>query len=294
MQLYDDDLVLIGSLQQFLSAGLSAGDACVVIATPDHTASLTEALEAAGFDMSSLSAEGRLVALDARQMIETFLVEGVVDPQLFAATFGALLERAAAGGSRVRAFGEMVALLWADGDVAAAVEVESLWNALGSTYSLSLLCAYPVESFSDPAFAAPFRQVCAKHTQVVPAASEGSVTLPFELTSGRQARAYLRRTLPLMGCLHVLEDAVLLLTELVNNAVLHAGSGAEVRLQRSGDLLFAEVRDGGTGGVLPRDAATHDLGGRGLALLDTVAVAWGADADGTTGHRVWFQLDLSV
>ena len=294
MQLYDDDLVLIGSLQQFLSAGLSAGDACVVIATPDHSASLTEALEATGLDMAALSAEGRFVALDARQMIATFLVEGVVDSQLFTATFGAVLERAAAGGRRVRAFGEMVALLWVDDRVAAALEVESLWNALGATHPLSLLCAYPVESFNDPAFAAPFRQVCAKHTQVVPVVDSGSLTLPFELTSGRQARAYLRNKLPLMGCLHILEDAVLLLTELVNNAVVHAGSGAEVRLQRSGDLLLVEVRDSGAGGVLRRDAGTHELGGRGLALLDTVAVDWGAGEDGPAGHRVWFALDLSA
>ena len=294
VQLYDDDLVLIGSMQQFLSAGLSAGDACVVIATPEHTAALLEALEASGLDMASLSAEGCFVTLDAGQTLKTFLVAGLVDPQLFTATFGAVLERAAGRGRRVRAVGELVALLWADGNVTAALEVESLWNALGSDYDTSLLCAYPVESFSDPAFAAPFRQMCAKHTQVVPAASEGSLTLPFELASGSQARAYLRERLPLMGCVHVLEDAVLLLSELVNNAVVHAGSGAEVRLRRSDDLLFVEVRDGGAGGVLRRDAQTHDLGGRGLALLDTVAAQWGADAAGAAGHRVWFQLDLSV
>ena len=292
VQLYDDDLVLIGSMQQFLTAGLSAGDACVVIATPEHTAALLEA--PTGLDLASLSAEGCFVTLDARQTLETFLIDGLVEPQLFTATFGAVLERASGRGRRVRAVGEMVALLWADGNVAAALEVESLWNALRSGYDISLLCAYPVESFSDPAFAASFRQMCAKHTQVVPAASEGSLTLPSELTSGRQARAYLREMLPPMGCVHVLEDAVLLLSELVNNAVVHAGSGAEVRLRRSDDLLFVEVRDGGAGGVLRRDAQTHDLGGRGLALLDTVAAQWGADAAGTGGHRVWFQLDLSA
>ena len=294
MQLYDDDSVLLGSLQQFLIAGLSVGDACVVIATPYHTASVIEGLQVAGFEVSDLMAEGRFVTLDACNMIDTFLVDGVVDPELFTATFGTVVERAASGGSGVRAFGEMVALLWADGHVAAALEVESLWNALGVTHPFSLLCAYPVDSFSDPAFAAPFRQVCAKHTQLVPAASSGSVTLPFELTSGREARTYLRNVLPNMGCLHVLEDAVLLLTELVNNAVVHAGSGAEVRLQRVGSLLSVQVRDGGAGGVLPRAAQTHDLGGRGLALLDTVAVAWGSDADAAAGHRVWFHLDLSA
>lgn len=294
VQLYDDDALLIGSLQQFLAAGLSAGEACVVIATPPHRAELETALTDGGFDVPALVAAGRYVALDAQQVVNTFLLDGTPEAQLFLSTLGRVVDRAAAGGRRVRAFGEMVALLWAEGSVPAALEVEALWNTLGETHAFSLLCAYPVASFADPAFAEPFRQVCATHTRLVPAADSGTMTLPAALSSGRQARAYLRRALPSMGCLHVLDDAALLLSEVVNNAVLHANSGVEVQLQRTADSLHVEVADRGAGGVLRRDAAHLDMGGRGVALLASVADAWGATADGASGHRVWFELDLRV
>lgn len=44
----------------------------------------------------------------------------------------------------VAAFGEMVALLWADGKMDAAIKLEELWNDLAHTNSFSLLCAYPI------------------------------------------------------------------------------------------------------------------------------------------------------
>ena len=292
VQLYDDDVFLVASLQQFLAAGLSAGEACVVIATASHRADVETALYDAGFDVAALVAEGQFASLDAKQTLDAFMIDGVPQPQLFFATLNAVLDRA--GGRMVRAFGEMVALLWAEDNVTGALELEQLWNELGTSRQFSLLCAYPVDAFSDPVFAVPFRQVCATHSRVLPAESQGSVTLPAELSSGSQARRYLRETLPPMGCLHVLEDAVLLLTELVNNAVIHANSGAEVQIRRTADSLYVEVTDKGAGGALRRDATTTEMGGRGLALLDCVARSWGTDTDGAWGHRVWFELDLTV
>ena len=64
----------------------------------------------------------------------------------------------------VRAFGEMVDLLWKDGNADAAIRLEELWNELATKYQYSLLCGYSVDNFLHDAGAAAFRRVCDYHT----------------------------------------------------------------------------------------------------------------------------------
>ena len=76
----------------------------------------------------------------------------------------AVSEQAALKGP-VRIFGEMVAVLWAEGKTRAAIRLEELWNAL-TTRHVSLLCAYPMSSFPAQDKNPSFLQVCHTHTDV--------------------------------------------------------------------------------------------------------------------------------
>ena len=82
-----------------------------------------------------------------------------------------MLKRAGAGSRRVRVYGEMVALLWAAGETAAAIALEGFWNDLAETHEFALLCAYPMSAFKDAAGAAAFEHVCATHATVIPSES---------------------------------------------------------------------------------------------------------------------------
>jgi anti-sigma regulatory factor (Ser/Thr protein kinase) len=88
-----------------------------------------------------------------------------------------------------------------------------------------------------------------------------------------------------------METLGLLVSELVTNAVLHGGAGAELELTISlaDDLLRVEVLDSGPGFVpRPRALAPDDVGGWGLYLVERLARTWGVSSgDGT---RVWFEL----
>jgi anti-sigma regulatory factor (Ser/Thr protein kinase) len=86
------------------------------------------------------------------------------------------------------------------------------------------------------------------------------------------------------------ETAMLIVSELVTNAIVHSGSaviGCTLMLSR--DLLRVEVTDQGTGRTVPvvRHAATDDMTGRGLMLVSTVAEAWGACPAVPWGWTVW-------
>src|SRR5258707_7134750 len=73
--------------------------------------------------------------------------------------------------SRVVAFGEMVALLWAEGNIDAAIRLEQLWNDLARRHAFSLHCAYPITGFHDKTHAAPFLKICSEHSAVIPGES---------------------------------------------------------------------------------------------------------------------------
>ena len=99
------------------------------------------------------------------------MVDGTPDPHRFAETVGPVIRTARTGDRRVLAFGEMVALLWAEGNREAAIRLEQLWNDLARRETFALLCAYPISHFDDAGHAKPFAEINAAHTWVTPAES---------------------------------------------------------------------------------------------------------------------------
>lgn len=119
---------------------------------------------------------------------------------------------------------------------------------------------------------------------------ETRLELPAMLTSGREARRFLRSTLPDWGAGELLDDAQLLTSELVNNAIVHAASAVGVRLRFEDRCLRVEVTDAGAGALHRQLTSVEDTNGRGLYLVDALASAWGTSAD-QDGKVVWFELD---
>jgi len=108
------------------------------------------------------------------------LIDGWPDAELFETVVGDVIARAAGGHPRVHAFGEMVALLWADGKREATIRLEELWNALADRRSFSLLCGYPIAAFGGEGDGTLFLRVCGEHSEVAPAESYPALASPDE------------------------------------------------------------------------------------------------------------------
>jgi hypothetical protein len=143
LHIYEDDGVFLDTLEGFVSGGFRGGETVVVIATPQHLYALDHRLQAAGRDVRALRSQGDYITMDARDALDRFMVDGLPDEALFAAAITRVIHGAQVGGKRVRAFGEMVALLWADGRRGATVQLERIWNTLCRENGMSLFCAYP-------------------------------------------------------------------------------------------------------------------------------------------------------
>src|ERR1700722_19409720 len=172
VQLYIEDSFLIDVLSRFIGGALAVGDAAVVVATAAHRIELERRLSGRGVDTSKAAAQGRYIVLDASEIIPRFMVNGAVDESRFKATIGGVLNQATAvvhgEDCRIAVFGELVALLWAQGKPQEAIRVEQFWNDLAKTYSFSLLCAYPIAGFNNESHIEPFLKMCSSHSGVVP------------------------------------------------------------------------------------------------------------------------------
>jgi PAS domain S-box-containing protein len=180
VQFCETDTFLIHSVSAFISAGLSAGDACIVLATKPHRESLEKQLQKDGLEVAAAGMQGQYVSIDATAALSKFMFGGMPDPGKFAEIIGNMIARAAKGGHRVRIFGEMVALLWNEGNRAAAIRLEELWNDLSKTHDFMLLCIYQMQSFGGEMYEREFAEICRQHSRVIPAESYNALTTPDE------------------------------------------------------------------------------------------------------------------
>jgi signal transduction histidine kinase len=171
VQFYERESYLLDSVSEYIGSALRSASAGIMIATAQHRDGVAQRLHSRGLDLIGASAQGRFVALDARDTLNAFLVDGWPDPARFDDVIGSLIAKTRERTPKVHAFGEMVALLWAEGNREAAIRLEELWNELGTRQPFSLLCAYPIEAFDDTTHAMPFKQMTATHSQVIPAES---------------------------------------------------------------------------------------------------------------------------
>ncbi|HEY7374982.1 MAG TPA: MEDS domain-containing protein [Polyangia bacterium] len=169
MQFYENDGFLCQLLTDFAADGLRAGDAVILIATDAHRAEVRRRLIDRGVDPDAAVATGGLSLLDARAVLAAVMVDGTPSYERFATSFRGMLEPARTGGRRARLFGEMVDVLWRDGNHGAAILLEEMANALMKDDPIAVLCAYAMDNFVKASDAAAFASVCVAHGDVRPA-----------------------------------------------------------------------------------------------------------------------------
>ena len=171
VQFYGDEAELFKTISSFLIEGLVSFQPAVVIARPAHTQAVLDDLAARHIDVQKARQIGDLVILDAEDTLATFMVNGMPDQDLFKRNVGAVMEQAIRGRERtpVRAYGEMVDVLWKKGQADAAIKLEVFWNELASAYSFSLLCGYAIGNFYKQT--SGLENVMQQHTHVIGHAS---------------------------------------------------------------------------------------------------------------------------
>jgi len=303
---YVTDAKLVADLVPFIGEGLRAGEPAVLLATHRHLDALFGALQAEGLPVAELLEDGMITALDAAETLSALVVDGVPDRNRFRSVITPVLRSAAGRGPRVRAFGEMVDLLWEAGQVVGALALEGLWGEVLTDERLSLWCAYRASSVADSKLA-DVAHVCAHHSDVVapPAFASARTDAPDDiadqsrlflptLVAARAVRRFVTDSLSAWHADHLVHDAALVASELASNALLHASSPFRVFLRRSADDITIAVHDTSATVPTPRPAEDFASNGRGVAIVDTLASSWGTELRPDGGKIVWATLSAGA
>lgn len=124
--------------------------------------------------------------------------------------------------------------------------------------------------------------------------SQAVIELPDDLSSVSRARQFVKQHLREWSIDEPLDDALLVVSELAANALTHAHSSYRIRLSATAHVLRIEVDDSGAGTPEPQPLTDTEEHGRGLHLVDALAVSWGMEAGDEGGKRVWAELARPV
>lgn len=170
VRFYDDESALVQGIAAYLADGLLAAAPGFVISPESRSLAIRDALGSMGVDVERALALGQIEFLDAGTALSRFMVDGLPDRALFDLHIGEPLARLARAWQprRLRAYGDMVDRLWANGNAPGALALENLWNDLIERVGFALHCAYDQGHFHRDAHRAGFDAVCRAHGRILP------------------------------------------------------------------------------------------------------------------------------
>lgn len=178
VQIYENDNYFMATLEGFAGCGLIAGDSVIIIATQVHLDELNARLRRQGFNLDLFIANEQYFPLNAEEVLSSFTVDRWPDQHLFNERMSKLLARARQKNRKVRAFGEMVALLLAQNRCDAMIRLEELWHELHEKNPFTLFCAYPKFTVMRNVNEA-FENICRAHTIVIDGKTHPSTEIHY-------------------------------------------------------------------------------------------------------------------
>ena len=174
VQLYQDEGFFGEAVSHFVAHGVAQGDAVILVATGPHWDLLADCLAGKGLDVVALRRHGQLPLLDADATLPTFLVRTLPDAPTFKALARATIAQARAGSrsGRVRWWGEMVNVLFVNGNGRGSTRLEELFDEVAHEESIAIFCSFLMDPFDATMYAGPLQAVCGTHAHLIPVANE--------------------------------------------------------------------------------------------------------------------------
>jgi DNA-binding NarL/FixJ family response regulator len=177
LQIYSNEEYLLEGFTSFITSGLSAGNAVMVLATEAHRLGLVQKLQTQGFDLDAIIKCRSYISIDAQEALASFMVDDQPDPKKFEDTVRSVVKTASTAPNgaarRVRACGEWAPLLRTQGNSDAALRVEELWDVASHEFGLRTLCGYVSGNLQGQKDQRIFQKICSLHsivTEYIPSA----------------------------------------------------------------------------------------------------------------------------
>lgn len=171
VQIYDAHDFLASAVAHFAAEGLHRGEAVLLYGTREHLGAIEHRLAGAGVDIGAATHNGQLSLGDVQAALAAIAPLGPVDPALYDAVAGGLLEKACSDGRfcGVRWWGEMSSILYHHGNRKSALVAEKCGDALNTKHGAALLCSFLCDRFDAGGYGGMLEDMCCTHSHLIPA-----------------------------------------------------------------------------------------------------------------------------
>ena len=173
VQLYQDPDFYGEAISHFAAEGINKGESIILVATQPNWQNIAGRLAGKGFNTGELLGRGQLTVLDADQTLPKFMRGNTPDAEIFKSIAGRTIEQARAGGKypRVRWWGEMVNVLYLDGNPRGSNRLEELFDEVAHEHAIAIFCSFLMDKYDHSIYESDFLNVCRTHSHVIPASN---------------------------------------------------------------------------------------------------------------------------
>lgn len=168
VQVCQNDISQAEAVTHYIQEGLLNNEAVIVFARPALRRAVMSKMDGLGLDVQTFKSQGQIKFFDAEFLLSSFLIEGELEDSAFQEFIGLPIQAAQLKFGKVRAFGEMVNVLWKRGQYDTAMQLEDFWNDLSKKLEFSLLCSYSMDNLDPNAYDDSLELICKCHKHLVP------------------------------------------------------------------------------------------------------------------------------
>jgi hypothetical protein len=171
VQLYQDEDFYCDAISHFAAEGLLQGESIIMVATDPNWVNISRYLGGKGFDIPALIERGQITILDANGTLPKFMAGGMPDGSVFKPLASQTIEKARCGGKfpRVRWWGEMVNVLYVEGNGKASHRLEQFFDEVAHEETVAIFCSFLMDHYDPQIYDQAFHNVCGTHSHVIPA-----------------------------------------------------------------------------------------------------------------------------
>jgi hypothetical protein len=170
VQLYQDQQFLNRAVCRFAASAIANGEGVILVPTVAHWDAFRPRLEAEGVDVDAAQRAGQLTVVDADELLPQFMRDAMPDAPVFLGLAGEVIARAHGDGRypKVRWWGEMVNVLWEQGNVAASMDLEDQFDRLAHEHEIAIFCSFVMDNFNGEVHSRMLPRLGQNHSHLIP------------------------------------------------------------------------------------------------------------------------------
>jgi MEDS: MEthanogen/methylotroph, DcmR Sensory domain len=170
VQLYQDQQFLNRAVCRFAAGAIANGEGVILVPTAAHWEAFRPRLEAEGVDVKAAQGSGQLTVVDADELLPRFMKDAMPDAPVFLGLAADVIASARGEGRypRVRWWGEMVNVLWEQGNVAASMSLEDQFDRLADHHEIAIFCSFVMDNFNSEVQSRLLPRLGQNHSHLIP------------------------------------------------------------------------------------------------------------------------------